>query len=216
MPREPGRAVRRGSGRPGRVHPRGPCRGPSRRDRKARKRRRGCAARIATSGRRRSGSAQARRSQSGTAGRLHAACTRSGRRPVRQLRRVLGNRTQTGAPAAASARQSDADCCIAVTYLHTRPQTVVNFPGRYAGVCGHPRALAHCWPAGARRQVAARIPAAPRGSNVRGPRVRVCAQAAGMPLSYLQCCSIYCNTALLEGSPFRFAHRRPACCNCLR
>ena len=73
-----------------------------------------------------------------------------------------GSARRSGAPAAACDRQSGPDCCAAVTYLHTRPQTVVNFPGAPqvpAVTVVHPRTI---WPAVSHRHVAARTPTAPR------------------------------------------------------
>jgi hypothetical protein len=78
---------------------------------------------------------------------------------------------------------------------HGRPQTVVNSPRRYADVCGHRRACtdALC-SAGAHRQVAVRIPTAPR-AEAASPRSRVRARSTGVPPG---ACSDAVDTAILR------------------
>ena len=115
--------------------------------------------------------------------------------------------------------QSGPDCCTAVIYLHTAVHRLWLTLRRYAHVCGHRRACTDAllpgWPAQASRCTHTDRTAG--GSNVPRSRVRACARSTGMPLSCLQYCRRYGNTALLydqeEGPPcsrgpqVRCAHR---------
>jgi hypothetical protein len=127
-----------------------------------------------------------------------APCARPARRP--------------GAPAAACDRQSGPDCCAAVTYLHTRPQAVVNFPGVTqvpAVTVVHPRTIGQPSRTGKSRHACR-----PRRGRKqrRQSRVPVCARWAGEPPII---CSIAVCTAVLfycvtRGSDARDAGQRAA------
>ena len=116
---------------------------------------------------------------------------------------------ETGAPAAASAGQSDPDCCTGVIYLHTAVHRLwLTSPGVYTDVCGHRRACTDAlllgWRALASRGT--HTDRAAGGGNVPRSRARACARSVGMPLDGLQYCSGNCSTVLLQSLRARKQH----------
>jgi len=124
---------------------------------------------------------------------------------------------ETRAPVAASAAQSRPDCCTAVIYLHTAIHRLCLTSPDVTQISAVTvvRAPTHCCSAGAHRQVAARIPTAPRAKQ-RTAVLRTVGQACRWTV-----CSIAVGTALLQAygrgsSIFRLergpAHSKPKPC----
>ena len=101
---------------------------------------------------------------------------------------------ETRAPVAASAAQSRPDCCTAVIYLHTAIHRLCLTSPDVTQISAVTvvRAPTHCCSAGAHRQVAARIPTAPRAKQ-RTAVLRTVGQACRWTV-----CSIAVGTVILR------------------